>query len=99
MRYRSGEPRLPSDLVTSADDPGYAAQGYDRAEHVKHLHSALAHSEECVRCLTKALAALDDEPIQDDLDIEPIDFSGDNVPANPQDRAARIALIRRALRA
>jgi hypothetical protein len=36
--------------------------------------------------------------MQDDVGIEPIAFAGDNVPSNPQDRAARIAHAR-ALRA
>jgi hypothetical protein len=52
----------------------------------------------CARYLDAALAALDDEPEQDDVDIEPVDFAGDNVPPNPQDKAARIAHAR-ALRA
>jgi hypothetical protein len=62
----SGYPPLPADVmpdVTSADDPGYANQGYSRAAHVEHLGEALDHCEACARHLGKALDLLDDEPI------------------------------------
>jgi hypothetical protein len=69
--YDGGHPPLPSDVmpdVTSEDDPGYAGQGYDRAEHVKNLRSALEHCEASARHLGKAIDALQ---FDHDVDTNP----------------------------
>jgi hypothetical protein len=98
MRYRDydgGYPPLPSDVmtdVTSEDDPAYADQGFDRAEHVKRLKTARLHAKACARCLRRALDTLDDEPLgPEDADIEPTDF-GDDTDNQQTERARRAAL-------
>jgi hypothetical protein len=95
--HRDGYPPLPSDVmpdVTSADDDGYAYQGYDRVEHVRHLRAAHFHVKECARCLRQALAALDDEELgpEGDDEIEPTDF-GDYDDNQKTERARRAALM------
>ena len=59
---------MPDDLVDNENSTGYTAQGYDRAAHVKHLRTALAHCEECARHLSKAIDALQFDP---DVDTNP----------------------------
>jgi hypothetical protein len=66
----SGYPPLPSDvmpddLVDNENSPGYANQGYSRSEHAGHLRTALAHCEASVRCLGKAIDALQFDPYVD----------------------------------
>ena len=67
MHYRDISPNLPpleSDLLERDEDGG----DYDRAAHVEHLRTALAHCEECVRHLGKAIDALQFDP---DVDTNP----------------------------
>ena len=81
-------PPLPADLATSED------QGYDKAAHLDHLKRAHLHAKAAVKCLSKALAALDAEPLGGlDDDVDPALFDDDEVGPNPQERARRAALF------
>jgi hypothetical protein len=91
MHYRDVSPALPplpADLATSED------QGYDKAAHLDHLKRAHLHAKAAVKCLSKALAALDAEPLGGlDDDVDPALFDDDEVGPNPQERARRAALF------